>query len=120
MESVPAPNPATPSPAAPIPAGSSSWTIPLQLNLSVTVGTPLNGAVAAGAAEPGGTESGRAEAGAAERELLGLFGRRPNAPATPAAPPAPPPPPVFRLESLERRAFGWQTALSLALASELA
>ena len=97
VESVPAP-----IPAAPIPAGGSTWTIPLQLNLTVTVGTPLNGAVAAAAEE---------------RELLGLFGRRPSPPATPAAPPAPA---VFRLESLERRAFDWQTALSLALASELA
>jgi V8-like Glu-specific endopeptidase/surfactin synthase thioesterase subunit len=106
IESVPAP---IATAAAPSPAGGATWTIPLQLNLSVTVGAA--GTVAAGA-EAAGAQV------AEERAFLGLFGR-PPAPVT--KPPSPAGGPAeFRLESLERRGFDWQTALSLALASELA
>jgi endonuclease G len=119
--------------------GVASWTIPLQLNLSVTLGapTPAFGVAAAGAAaQPGvasaAPPSGGAPPGAAlsqlptgeppvsaqpEEEFLGLFAR-PTRPATPP-PPAAPSAADFRLASLERPAFDWQTALSLALASEL-
>jgi V8-like Glu-specific endopeptidase/surfactin synthase thioesterase subunit len=111
-----APPVAPAAPAAPaVAAGAavSSWTIPLQLHVSVTVGTPQLGSAA--------------PAGGVEQESLGLFGGRATAPA-----PAPPrvatsKPGVpaaakaeFRLDSLERRVFDWQTSLSLALASELA
>jgi|688.fasta_scaffold01941_8 hypothetical protein len=83
--------------------GVATWTIPLQLNLSVSLGAAPPPPAAAGG-------------GQREEELLGLFGQRP----APAAKPAVPTAADFRLVALERTAFDWQTAQSLALASQLA
>ncbi|MFM7733310.1 MAG: lipase family protein, partial [Cyanobium sp.] len=80
--------------------GVATLTIPLQLNLSVSLGT---------ATQPADVARG-------EEELLGLFGQRP----APAAKPAVPTATDFRLDALTRTAFDWQTAQSLALASQLA
>jgi V8-like Glu-specific endopeptidase len=105
-ESPPAPAPA---PAAG-PAGPTTWTIPLQI--SVSLGVPVQ----QGAATLSGTESTQPAEGQ-ERWLL--FGQRP-----PLPPPPPPAPPVtsadFRLASLASPGFDWTTSLSLCLASELA
>ena len=89
-------------------AGTATWTIPLQLNVSVSLGG-TGGTVAGGPGDP-------------QQELLGLFGRQPatatrTAPTPTAAAPAPA---AFRLEALERSGFNWQAAQALALASQLA
>ena len=93
-------------------AGTATWTIPLQLNLSVSLGGAA-GMVAGVAGDP-------------QQELLGLFGRQPaiatgtsSAPA-PASAPGASAPAAFRLEALERSGFNWQAAQALALASQLA
>lgn len=108
----PAPVAATTTPtvaSAPLPAGgAASWTIPLQLQVSLTVGSPTITL----AAEPPA-----AAAAISESELWNPFARKP---AT-----SPPPPPItggadFRIDSLLQESFGWPTALSLGLASELA
>jgi V8-like Glu-specific endopeptidase len=148
-QAVVAPPPAAP-PATGLTAagGVASWTIPLQLNLSVTLGVPTAapGTAAPGTAAPGGDAGGVADPGLVsaappsgvpnaaaavsesaggeapvsaqrEQEFLGLFGR----PSSSAPRPQPPAPTAadFRLDSLERPTFDWQTALSLALASQL-
>ena len=83
-------------------AGTATWTIPLQLNLSVSLGGAA-GMVAGVAGDP-------------QQELLGLFGRQPaiatgtsSAPA-PASAPGASAPAAFRLEALERSGFNWQAA----------
>jgi V8-like Glu-specific endopeptidase len=114
----PAPAPAPPvaptTPAvasAPLPAGgATSWTIPLQLQVSLTVGSPT----VTLAAEPPGPA-----ASLSESELWNPWAKKP------ATPPPPPPPPTtggadFRIDSLLQESFDWHTALSLGLASELA
>ncbi|MFM7264459.1 MAG: trypsin-like peptidase domain-containing protein [Cyanobium sp.] len=94
---------------AAIPEGAvASWTIPLQLHVSLTVGPA---AAPAPPAQP------------SEQEAWNLFGRKPSPPPSPS--PAAPPSPTtggadFRLDSLLLPAFDWHTALSLGLASELA
>jgi len=108
----PAPPVATTTPAvasAPLPAGgAASWTIPLQLQVSLTVGSPT----VTLAAEPSGPA-----ASISESELWNPWAKKPAAP--------PPPPPTtggadFRIDSLLQESFDWHTALSLGLASELA
>lgn len=96
--------PGTPGSAA------TTWTIPLQV--SVSVGVPLP----QGVAPP--SDQRQAEPREGQERWL-IFGQRP-----PLPPPPPPAPPVsaadFRLASLAAASFDWSTALSLCLASELA
>lgn len=96
--------PGTPGSAA------TTWTIPLQV--SVSVGVPLP----QGVAPP--SDQRQAEPREGQERWL-IFGQRP-----PLPPPPPPAPPVsaadFRLASLAATSFDWSTALSLCLASELA
>lgn len=92
------------------PAGISTWTIPLQVSMSL--GLPMQHTQAA---TPTPQQGSTPEA--QERWLI--FGHKP-----PLPPPPPPAPPVttadFRLASLTKTSFDWSTSLSLCLASELA
>jgi hypothetical protein len=89
----------------------ASWTIPLQLQVSLTMGSPsITAAVAPAAAEPSGSA-----ASLSESELWNPFARKPAAPPSPTTGGA-----DFRIDSLLQDSFTWQTALSLGLASELA
>lgn len=99
--------------SAPVPGdGVASWTIPLQLHVSLTVGPAITGAAPASAPAPAPDPA----LAPAEQELWNPFARKPA--------PAPPTPTTgrgdFRLDSLLLREFNWHTALSLGLASELA
>lgn len=96
----------TPPPQA---AGVSTWTIPLQVSVSLGAAQLGMAAATADAWIPAGT--GQPAATAAE-----LFGWvRPSRP--PAAPEITAP---FSLAALSRAGFSWDGALSLALASQLA
>jgi V8-like Glu-specific endopeptidase len=101
-----------PAAGAALPAGGvASWTIPLQLQVSLTMGSPsITAAVAPAAAEPSGSA-----ASLSESELWNPFARKPAAPPSPTTGGA-----DFRIDSLLQDSFTWQTALSLGLASELA
>ena len=114
--------PAAPVPAAPLPSaaalpdggGVASWTIPLQLHVSLTVGPAV---AAMPMAPPAPPAAAAPSAQPAEQEIWNLFGRKPT--------PAPPPPTSsssadFRIDSLLGSGFDWHTALCLGLASELA
>lgn len=98
------------APLTPGPVVAATWTIPLQVNVSL--GMPLQ----QGMTPPPGPQLG-STAEAQERGLI--VGQRP-----PLPPPPPPASPVttadFRLDSLANPVFDWTTALSLCLASELA
>jgi hypothetical protein len=76
-------------------AGTATWTIPLQLNLSVSLGGTVGTVTGVS-----GTSSAPAPA---------------SHPAPGAAGPA-----AFRLEALKRSGINWQAAQALALASQLA
>ncbi|MFN7819264.1 MAG: trypsin-like peptidase domain-containing protein [Cyanobacteriota bacterium] len=110
----PGPVPIASRPAGPSATGATTWTIPLQV--SVSVGTPVQDVVAA----PSGPApvSVPTQGGGEGQERWLLFGQRPQ------QPPPPPAPPVtnadFRLDSLSNPDFDWLTALSLCLASQLA
>lgn len=102
-------------PSPPAAGTTATWTIPLQV--SVSFGTPTLGASAtvpqsAAAAQASATVA--APTPETVEEGWAPFGRR----RTPAAPV--PTPADFRLSSLSHPVFSWPTALSLALASQLA
>jgi V8-like Glu-specific endopeptidase len=102
--------------ASPAAAGATAtWSIPLQV--SVSFGTPTLGAHLA-VSQSAAAEQALAPVAAPPPEIVeegwGPFGRR-GAPVAPAPTPA-----DFKLSSLSSPVFSWPTALSLALASQLA
>jgi V8-like Glu-specific endopeptidase len=114
--SPPLPLSTPPQPVAAQPAAAllATWTIPLQV--SVSLGSPLLAKAAPSPEQP--AETAPLPAGGEAQEGL-LLGKRPSRP--PALAPAPPVTAAdFRLSSLANGGFSWQTALSLGLASELA
>lgn len=102
--------------AHPAPAVFATWTIPLQV--SVSLGSPLLANVAAPSEQPTETVPMPADGEAQAQEGLLLGKRLPRPPAPAAAPPVTAA--DFRLASLGASGFSWQTALALGLASELA